>query len=103
LNAKTYAERKGFARQTIATPFEVITVKLDGIAALINAGRPKKAYTSFKAQPKWSAALNTMVWSFFLNYLLFSNQDRIRLHYFPSIGGHGQVIRNHSMRIKMLR
>jgi hypothetical protein len=50
LNAKTYAERKGFARQTIATPFEVITVKLDGLATLINTGRPKKAYTSFKAQ-----------------------------------------------------
>jgi hypothetical protein len=27
LHAKTYAERKEIARQTMATPFEVITVK----------------------------------------------------------------------------
>jgi hypothetical protein len=52
LNAKTYAERKGIARQTMATPFEVITLKLDGVATLINAGRPKKTYTCYKAQPK---------------------------------------------------
>jgi hypothetical protein len=37
---------------------------------LINAGRPKKTYTCYKAQPKWSAALNTMVWSFFSQLLI---------------------------------
>lgn len=60
----------------MATPFEVITLKLDKVATLVNAERSKKAYI-FVSKLN-SNGLSCLKYNgkviFFLNHLLISNQ-----------------------------